>query len=120
MKGDFFALPPKNAEHAIAIQLLGQESALDLDIVDALVGQPKRYSDLRHLLKGKDDKVLDRALARLQDHAIIQQGYDVQSKQKRYSLTTIGKLVLYRVQQLRPYEESLDAYRKARAAAEAA
>lgn len=120
MRKEFFALPPKNAEHALALQILAQESTLDWDIVDALVGQPQRYSDLRPLLRGRDDKVLDRALSRLQDHGIIQQGYDVSSKQKRYALTAVGKLVLYRAQQLRPYEENLEAFEKARAAAESA
>ncbi len=120
MKQAFFALPTKNAEHALALQLLGRESELDLDIVDSLVGQPQRYSDLKPLLKGRDDKVLDRALARLQHDGLIQQGYDPSSKQKRYALTAIGKLVLYRVQQLRPYEENLKAYQEARAASEPA
>lgn len=120
MKATFFALPHKNAEHALALKLLARESELDLGIIDSLVGRPQRYSDLSPLLKGRNDKVLDRALARLQNDGLIQQGYDLPSKQKRYSLTAIGKLVLYRVQQLRPFEENLQAYRQAQAASEAA
>ena len=116
----FFALPAKDAEHGLALRLLAHDSSIDLDVVDALVGHPQRYSDLKRLLHDRDDKVLDRALARLRGEGIIQQGYDVPSKQKRYGLTAIGKLVVYRVQQLRPPHEAIEAYRRAQDAAQAA
>ena len=117
---DFFALPAQDAEHAIALRILSHDSTIDMDIMDALVGQPQRHADLKRLLHGRNDKVLDRALGRLRQEGVIQQGYDVPSKQKRYALTTIGKLVLYRIQQLRPSHESVEAYRRAMAAAQPA
>lgn len=72
---------------------------MDYAIVDALVGQPQRYTDLKPLLSGKNDKGLDRALDRLKSDGLIQQGYDVSRKESRYALTIIGKLVWSKVQQ---------------------
>lgn len=116
----FFGLPAQDAEHAIALRILSHDSSIDLDILDALVGHPQRYADLKRLLHGRNDKVLDRALKRLRDEGVVQQGYDVPSKQTRYALSTIGKLVLYRIQQLRPSHESVEAYRRAMDAAQPA
>lgn len=115
-----FFLPEQDAEHAMALRILSHDSSIDLDILDALVGHPQTYSGLKRVLHGRNDKVLDRALHRLRQEGTVQQGYDVPSKQNRYSLTTIGKLVLYRIQQLRPSHESVEAYRRAMDAAQAA
>lgn len=117
---DPFMLPEEDAEHAIALRILGHDSSIDLDILDAVVGQPQRYSDLKRVLHGRNDKVLDRAIKRLRDEGVIQQGYDVPAKQHRYALTAVGKLVLYRIQQLRPSHEAIEAYRRAMDAAQPA
>lgn len=113
---DFFALPSKDAELAIAVRLLGHESSLDLDIIDRLVGQPQRYADLQKLLNGRNDTVLNRALARLREEGLIQQRLDVRARAKLYGLTGLGKLVVYRLQQMRPHHESIEAYKRGQAA----
>lgn len=115
----FFAQPQKDAELAIAVRLLGHESSLDLEIVDSLVGTPQRYADLQGLLGGRNDNVLNRALARLRDDGVIQQRLDLRAKTKLYALTALGKLVMYRVQQMRPHAQSIDAYVRGSVASEA-
>lgn len=112
----FFALPPKDAELGMAVRLLGRESGLDLDIVDSLVGHPQRYADLQKLLKGRNDTVLNRALTRLREEGLIQQRVDVPNRTKLYGLTALGKLVVYRLQQMRPHHESIEAYERGHAA----
>lgn len=112
----FFAQPPKDAELGMAVRLLGHESSLDLEIVDRLVGRPQRYADLQKLLEGRNDTVLNRALARLREEGIIQQHLDVRHRVKLYALTPLGKLVIYRLQQMRPHHESIEAYERGHAA----
>ncbi|MEO6665493.1 MAG: winged helix-turn-helix transcriptional regulator [Nitrospiria bacterium] len=112
----FFALPTKDAELVMAVRLLGHESSLDMDIIDSLVGHPQRYSDLQKLLKGRNDTVLNRALARLRGDGLIQQHIDVRNRVKLYGLTALGKLVVYRLQQMRPHHESIEAYERGHAA----
>lgn len=115
----FFAQPAPDAELAIAVRLLQQENGLDLRVLDALVGRPQRYAELRPLLEGRNDTVLNRALARLRDEGVIEQRLELGTKQKLYALTALGKLVLFRVQQMRPHHESIEAYRRGEAAAPA-
>ena len=116
LMAEFFATPDKDAELAIAVRLLGQESGLDLEILDSLVGRPQRYADLQDLLKGRNDTVLNRALSRLRDEGVIQQRLEVRTRTKLYGLTALGKLVIYRLQQMRPHHESIEAYERGNAA----
>ncbi len=113
---DFFAQPGKDAELALAVRILGHDTSLDFDIVDALVGQPARYGDLKPLLEGRNDNVLNRALARLRDDGIIEQRLDLAEKTRVYALTALGKLVYGRVQQMRPYHEGIAALGRGHAA----
>lgn len=108
----FFALPAPDAELALAVRLLDGDSNLDLRILDRLVGEPQRYTALKPALNGRNDTVLNRALARLRASGLIVQRLDLQNRQKMYGLTTLGKLVLYRVQQMGPHHESISAYER--------
>lgn len=112
----FFAQPAKDAELALAVRLLGHRTAIDLELLDSLVGQPMRYAALQDLLKGRNDTVLNRALSRLTREGLVQQRLDVRHRHRVYGLTALGKLVLYRVQQMRPVQQSIDAYRRGLAA----
>lgn len=112
----FFGQPAPDEELAIAVRLLDHPTGLDLRILDALVGQPQRYSELRPLLDGGNDNTLNRALERLRDEGTIEQRLDLQRRQKVYALTALGKLVLFRVQQMRPHHESIHAYQRGQAA----
>ena len=96
----FFALPEQDVEFRIAVRLLGEDPPLDRQIVEELVGRPLQYSELQSLLNGHRDNVLKKAIERLEDEGVIQQGIDLASKQKTYSLTTLDGLALWRLNEM--------------------
>lgn len=107
-----WGLPPRDEEFRLALRLLEQAPPLDREIVERLVGQPGRYRDLKPLLVGRNDNVLSKALARLRNEGILKQGLDVRSGEKRYSLTELGKLVVFRLHEMVPHHESIQAYER--------
>lgn len=114
----FFAQPGKDEELAIAVRILSHETDVDWRVLDLLVGEPRRYADLRSAIGDRNDTVLTRSLARLRDDGVIEQRFQLASKQSEYRLTALGKLVVYRVQQMRPHHESIKAFQHGRAAAD--
>lgn len=102
-------------EDQVALELLNQQPPIDLQVLEELMGEPRRYRDLRPLLAGRGDYVLTKALQRLQDRGAIHQGIDPDLKTKTYRLSTLGKLVIFRVHEFRPIHSSIDAYLKAQA-----
>lgn len=115
----FFALPGPDTELAIAADLLHDRRRLDLRILDEVVGRPRRYSELQPLLDGANDNTLNRALLRLREDGVIDQRLDVRARTRSYHLTALGKLVVYRLQQMGPVHLAIDAYKRGQAAAEA-
>src|ERR1041385_8703629 len=113
---EFFALPPPDVEYRIAARLLNQEPPLDRQILEELVGRPSRYSELQRLLEGRNDNVLNKALARLREEGVIQQGVDLEQKQRTYGLTALGKLVVFRLHEMVPHRQSIVAYERGVAA----
>lgn len=113
---EFLALPEQDLEYRIAARLLTQEPPLDRQVVEEVMGRPRRYSELQPLLKGRNDNVLNKALARLRDEGVIQQGLDYVKDQKTYSLTALGKLVIFRMHEMVPHRESILAYERGVAA----
>lgn len=112
-----FALPPPDVEYRIAVRLLAQDPPLDREILESLVGAPKRYRDLKALLHGRTDNVLTKALARLRADGAIKQGLDLDSHaEKLYSLTELGKLVVFRLHEMVPHAQSIQAYQRGKAA----
>lgn len=109
-------MPRQDVEYALAARLLTQETGLDRAIVERLVGRPCRYSELKPLLRGRNDNVLNKALARLREEGVIQQGVDLKTGHKSYSLTTLGKLVVFRLHEMVPHRESILAYERGLAA----
>jgi DNA-binding HxlR family transcriptional regulator len=83
-------------EVKVAVRLLDGPS-VDLRILEQLVGQPRRYGELRSALKIKADMELNRALRRLLDLAIIDQIVDFAKAPptKSYRLNPIGVHVFY-------------------------
>lgn len=104
---------PEGYEDRIALRLLNQEPPLDLQILEDLMGARKRYSDLKHLLRGRNENVLTKALQRLQDCGAIQSGLTPDLKMKTYGLTALGKLIIFRVHEFRPIATSIQAYLRA-------
>lgn len=92
---------------------------MDRRILEDLVGKPKRYSDLKPLLGDRNDNVLTKALRRLRDEGVIQQGVDLEGNQRTYQLTELGKLVVFRMHEMVPHWESIRAYERGTADVEA-
>ncbi len=107
-----WALPEPDVEYRLAIRLLHQDPPMDREILEALVGRPKRYRDLKPLLGGRNDNVLNKALTRLRNEGTIKQGLNVKTGERRYALTELGKLVVFRLHEMVPHHESIEAYRK--------
>lgn len=108
-----FGLPKKDEDYRLALRLLQQEPPFDREILESLVGHPARYRDLRSLLHGRNDNVLNKALLRLRDEGLIKQGVDLDSSDRRYGLTELGRLVVFRLHELIPHQASIDAYERA-------
>lgn len=92
---------------------------MDRRILEDLVGKPKRYSDLKPLLGDRNDNVLTKALRRLRDEGVVQQGVDLEGDQRTYQLTELGKLVVFRMHEMVPHWESIRAYERGTADVEA-
>lgn len=107
-----WGLPTRDLEYRLAVRLLDQESPLDREILETLVGRPATYGELRPLLEGKNDNVLTKGLRRLRDNGTIKQGIDLATKGHRYALTELGKLVLFRMHEMVPYWASIAAYER--------
>ncbi len=114
-----FDLPSRDVEYELALRLLNQDPPLDRRILEDLVGQPKRYSDLKPLLGDRNDNVLTKALRRLRDEGTIQQGVDLDQNQRTYRLTELGKHVVFRLHEMVPHWESIQAYERGKADLEA-
>lgn len=114
---EVFPLPEPEHEAKLAHWLLGRESDLDLRILEALLGEPKRYRDLRdQFIDGASDTPLTRALDRLGDKALVRKGMnldDPDDDPRYYSATSLGVRVALRAHELRPIAETLEAARRA-------
>lgn len=107
-----WALPERDVDYRLALRLLQQEPPLNREVMETLVGRPCRYRDLKPLLKGRNDNVLNKALARLRGEGLIKQGLDLKSAERRYALTELGKLVVFRLHEMIPHHESIQAYER--------
>ena len=99
-----------------ALALLNQEPPMDMQVLEELMGERKRYGELRPLLAGRGDHVLTKSLQRLQALGAVQAGLAPDLKTKTYGLTALGKLIIFRVHEFRPIHTSIQAYRDAQAA----
>lgn len=105
-------LPGPDAEYALAIHLLSQPARTQLQILEALMGEPKTFGELRPLLRGRNNNVLTKALRALREQGLIQSGLRQDLKTKTYRLTSLGKLVILRSREMLPHHESIEAYRR--------
>lgn len=113
---DAVPLPEPGHEVKLAHWLLGKGSDLDLRVLEALLGEPKRYRDLRELLiDGPSDTPLTRALKRLGERGLVRQGMhlDDPDDPRYYAATSLGVLVVLKAHEMRPIEETLDEARRA-------
>jgi DNA-binding HxlR family transcriptional regulator len=106
----------QDTEYRLAVRLLQQEPRLDLEVLEDLVGERRRYGELKRVLRGRNDNVLTKVLRRLQDEGLVQAGLSRDLKQKTYGLSPLGKLVVFRVHEMVPHHESIRAYERGLAA----
>lgn len=105
-------LPKPDTEYALAVRLLAQPAQTQLELLHELMGEPKTFTELRPVLKGRNNNVLTKALASLREHGLIQTGLRDDLKTKTYRLTSLGKLVILRSHEMVPHHESIQAYER--------
>lgn len=105
-------LPEANAEYGLALKLLSQPARTQLQILEALMGEAKTFSELRPLLKGRNNNVLTKALRSLRENGLIQTGLRDDLKTKTYRLSSLGKLVILRAHEMIPHQQSIEAYKR--------
>lgn len=111
-----FPLPEPEHETKLAHWLLGRESDLDLRVLETLLGEPKRYRDLRDLLlDGSSDTPLTRALRRLGERGLIRQGMNLDHPDdpRYYAATSLGVAVVLKAHEMLPIQKTLDEARRA-------
>lgn len=86
--------PPEDYEYDAAMRLL-RGNPLDVRVLDAVVGQPRRYSELRPLLAGKADHNLTKALERLTRLGALSQRSHAEAGKRTdvYALTSLGDAI---------------------------
>lgn len=111
-----FPLPEPDHEVKLAHWLLGRESSLELRVLEALLGEPKRFRDLRSaLVEGPSDTPLTRALARLGERGLVRQGMNLDDRgdPRYYAATSLGVLAILKAHEMRPIALTLDEIRRA-------
>lgn len=101
-------LPPPDVEYLLAHRLLADKNQLRKSVVLELLGRPRRYGELRRALRVRNDNQLTRALRYLQEDGIVDQRVDASIRPPvlSYELSPLGRLVLVRMLQMIPAEES--------------
>lgn len=92
-----------------AVQLLAR-NPIDLQILERLVGQPQRFSELRQALPVRNDTELTRALQRLRDLTLIDQRGDFSKEPvaRTYQLNPLGISVLFTVARIQSVNQSIE------------
>ena len=112
---DLFGVPEDGHEAKLAYRLLAPDHELDLRVMHAVLGSPKRFKDLKALTKGKSDTFLTRSLKRLGEQALIRQGMtlDDPGDPRYYAATGLGVAVVLLAHELKPMDQVLALAREA-------
>lgn len=99
-----FAVPQEGEEAKLAHALIGRKDALDRRVLEELLGDPKRFRDLRHLVGTKSDTLLTRTLSRLGDAGLVRQGLNLKDPgdPRYYAATRLGVQVALKAHEFRP------------------
>lgn len=110
-------LPEPDVEYRLAHQLAGKENPLDRQILESLVGGPRRYGELRPLLGARGDHVLTKSLQRLMHTGTIEQFLTSKGKgmERGYGLTQLGILVVFKLHEMVPIHASIAAWKRSQA-----
>jgi DNA-binding HxlR family transcriptional regulator len=95
-----------------------EDGDLRRGILHELLGKPRRYADLKALLRGRRDHNLTVALTRLQRDGLIDRRTNARQKPivHTYELSPLGIQVILAMQTIRPLGEILEAYQVGRKA----
>lgn len=106
---DLFGLPEAGHEAKLAYRLLAPESELDMGVMHAVLGSPKRFKDLKSLTKGKSDTFLTRSLKRLGEQGLLRQGMTLEDPDdpRYYAATGLGVTVVLMAHELKPMDQVL-------------
>lgn len=113
-------LPPPDVEYAEALRLVSQPARTQLEVLEALMGEPRTFTELRPLLAGRNNNVLTKALASLREHGLVQTGLRDDLRTRVYRLTSLGKLAILRSHEMLPHQWSIETYRRGQAASASA
>lgn len=116
---EFFGPGPEpDIEYRLAHRLLGARSDLDRKVLGALVGRPRRFSELKEVLGGRKDANLTQSLRRLQRDGLVRTRLHarVHPVVKVHELTPLGCLVVFLVAQMATAHESAEALLRGRSA----
>ena len=99
-----------------AYELIAEEGDLRRLILFDLIGRPRRYNELKRLLRGRRDHNLTVALTRLQRDGLVDRRTDARQRPvvHTYELTPLGIQVILGMQSIRPVHEALESYRRGR------
>jgi DNA-binding HxlR family transcriptional regulator len=109
--------PVEEAVHLrLAYALVAEEGDLRRTVLLELVGRPRRYTELKGLLRGRRDHNLTVALTRLQRDGLIDRRTDARARPvvHAYELTPLGIQAILAMQAIRPVHEAVQAYNKGR------
>lgn len=107
---------PEDLELQLAYQLLSTEDGISRKVLYELIGQPKRYSELKTVLpEGKSENSLTVALKTLRRNGLVDQRTDAREKPvvQRYELTPLGIQVVIAIQRIQPLQEQIEILRRA-------
>lgn len=104
-----FAVPEEGEEAKLAHALIGRRDPLDLRILEELLGDPKRFRDLKGLLGGRSETLLTRALSRLGDSGLVRQGMNLKDRgdPRYYQATRLGVQVVLKAHEFRQVSDVL-------------
>lgn len=116
---DFFGPGPEpDLEYRLAHRLLGARSDLDRRVLGALVGRPRRFSELKQVLGGRKDANLTQSLRRLHRDGLVRSRLLARSRPavKVHELTPLGAVVVFHVARMSTAHESAEALLRGQAA----
>lgn len=111
------AAPVDESVHLrLAYEIIAEEGDLRRGVLLELVGHPRRYAELKPLLKGRRDHNLTVSLTRLQRDGLVDRRTDARRRPlvHTYELTPLGIQTVLAMQAIRPVHEAVEAYHRGR------
>ena len=100
----------------LAYEIVAEDGDLRRTVLHELVGRPRRYAELKPLLRGRRDHNLTVALTRLQRDGLIDRRTNARQRPvvHAYELSSLGIQTVLAMQAIMPVHEAVEAYRRGR------